>query len=71
MEAVREDDFPCLDCPQRFSEYHKYKLHARKQFILVTKGGPESVWTPDIPCRSIFRGYGLMIPAYEIITVDE
>lgn len=34
MEAVQEDDFPCLDCPQRFSEYHKYKLHARKQLIL-------------------------------------
>ena len=31
METVQEDDFPCLDCPQRFSEYHKYKLHARKQ----------------------------------------
>ena len=62
MEAVLEDDFPCLDCPQRFSEYHKYKLHARKQFILVTKGGP------DIPCRSTFRRYGQIIPAYGIIT---
>ena len=35
METVREDDFPCLDCPQRFSEYHKYKLHARKQFFKI------------------------------------
>ena len=47
METVQEDDFPCLDCPQRFSEYHKYKLHARKQLkytVLYKNVRPGNTW---------------------------